>query len=62
MDTTTAAAALAAVSGLAAYINGKYHVVQDLKALKFKYQAAKYYAGVGTYSVLNPCYNSNISC
>ena len=62
MDKTTTAAALAAISGLAAYINGKYHVTQDLKALKFKYQAAKYYAEVGTYPVLNPYYNSDISC
>jgi hypothetical protein len=50
MDTTTAAAAsVAAISGLAAYINGKYHIAQDVRALRFKSRAVKYYAELGTF-------------
>lgn len=42
------AASMAAVSGVAAYLNGRYHITQDLRGLKFKAQAARYYAGLGT--------------
>jgi hypothetical protein len=45
---TTAIASVAAISGLAAYLNGKYHIKQDVKILKFRRDAAKYYAGLGT--------------
>ncbi|KAF2028426.1 acetyl-CoA synthetase-like protein [Setomelanomma holmii] len=41
---TTAVASVAAVTGLAAYLNGKYHLAQDIKALRFRSKAAKYYA------------------
>jgi hypothetical protein len=44
----TAAASVAAATGLAAYLNGKYHLTEDLSRLKFKTQAARYYAGLGT--------------
>jgi|TARA_R110002003_G_scaffold2545_3_gene24448 hypothetical protein len=44
---TTAAASVAAVTGLAAYLNGKYHLAQDIKALRFRRKAAKYYAELG---------------
>jgi hypothetical protein len=40
-------ASVAAVSGVAAYLNGRYHITQDLRGLKFKAQAARYYAGLG---------------
>jgi hypothetical protein len=43
----TAAASVAAVSGLAAYLNGKYHLAQDIKTLKFRSNAQKYYAELG---------------
>jgi hypothetical protein len=46
----TAAASVAAVSGLAAYLNGKYHLKQDIKALRFKRKASKYYENLGTLS------------
>ena len=62
MDTTATAAALAAVSGLAAYINGKYHIVKDLKGLRAKNEAAKYYAKLGMSSTLIPRYNYDLSC
>jgi hypothetical protein len=45
---TTAVASVAAISGLAAYLNGKYHIKQDVKILKFRRDAAKYYAELGT--------------
>ncbi|KAF2854305.1 acetyl-CoA synthetase-like protein [Plenodomus tracheiphilus IPT5] len=44
MDTTTVAASLAAISGLAAYLNAKYHISQDLKLVKFKKRSAQFYA------------------
>ena len=47
MSATATAASVAAVSGLAAYLNGKYHLAQDIKALKFRSKAAKYYAELG---------------
>jgi hypothetical protein len=43
----TTAASVAAVTGLAAYLNGKYHLAQDIKALRFKRNANKYYAELG---------------
>jgi len=49
MDATTAAASVAAISGLAAYVNGKYHIGQDLRALRFKKRAAGYYEELGMY-------------
>jgi hypothetical protein len=51
MDTTTTATALAAIAGLAAYINGKYHLAQDLKVLRFKSKSAKYYQELGRFHV-----------
>jgi hypothetical protein len=44
----TAAASVAAATGLAAYLNGKYHLAQDIRALKFRRNAAKYYEELGT--------------
>jgi hypothetical protein len=49
MDATAAAASVAAISGLAAYVNGKYHIAQDLKALRFKKRAGSYYEELGMY-------------
>lgn len=46
MTATAAAASLAAISGLAAYLNGKYHLAQDLRVLRFKGRAGKYYANL----------------
>jgi hypothetical protein len=45
---TTAVASVAAISGLAAYLNGKYHLKQDIKLLRAKKEAAKYYEQLGT--------------
>jgi hypothetical protein len=44
---TTAVASVAAISGLAAYLNGKYHLKQDIKTLRFRKQAANYYEELG---------------
>jgi predicted lysophospholipase L1 biosynthesis ABC-type transport system permease subunit len=49
MDATTAAVSVAAITGLAAYVNGKYHVAQDLKVLGFKRRAGRYYAETGMF-------------
>ncbi|KAL5119030.1 hypothetical protein ACEQ8H_002954 [Pleosporales sp. CAS-2024a] len=38
------AASVAAVTGAAAYLNAKYHIGQDIKMLKFRREATKYYA------------------
>lgn len=46
MTATAAAASLAAISGLAAYLNGKYHIGQDLRILRFKGRAGKYYSNL----------------
>ena len=43
------AASLAAISGLAAYVNGKYHISQDLRALRFKSKAGSHYEQLGMY-------------
>jgi hypothetical protein len=45
---TTAAASLAALAGLAAWVDGKYHVRQDVAALRFKKGAERYYDELGT--------------
>lgn len=47
MDPSTTAAALAAASALAAYVNAKYHVAQDIKALRFKRSSTKHYEQLG---------------
>ena len=47
MDVTAAAASVAAISGLAAYVNAKYHIAQDLRGLRFKKNAASYYEQLG---------------
>jgi hypothetical protein len=52
MNATAAAASVAAISGLAAYVNGRYHIAQDLRALRFKKRAARYYEELGTYDLL----------
>ena len=49
MDATAAAASVAAISGLAAYVNAKYHIAQDLRGLRFKKNAASYYEQLGMY-------------
>jgi hypothetical protein len=46
----TTAASVAAVSGLAAYLNGKYHLAQDIEALMFRRKALKYYQELGKYT------------
>lgn len=51
MTAAATAASVAALSGLAAYINGKYHIAQDLRMLRFKKKAGKYYADLGMYSL-----------
>jgi hypothetical protein len=43
----TAAASVAVATGLAAYLNGKYHLATDIERLRFKSKAAKYYAELG---------------
>lgn len=47
MTVAATAASVAAISSLAAYINAKYHIGQDLKTLKFKKGAEKHYAELG---------------
>lgn len=51
MDPTTAALSVAAATGLAAYVNGKYHIAQDLRVLNLKRQAAKHYEQLGMFIV-----------
>jgi hypothetical protein len=48
MTVAATAASVAAISSLAAYINAKYHIGQDLRMLKFKKGAEKHYAELGT--------------
>lgn len=50
--TATAVASVAAATGLAAYLNGKYHLGTDIQRLRFKSKAAKYYAELGEASRL----------
>lgn len=47
MNNTAAAASLAAIGGLAAYLNAKYHIKQDLRLLRLKRAAGKHYAELG---------------
>jgi hypothetical protein len=47
MSAAAAAASVAAVTGVGAYLNAKYHIAQDVKGLIFKKNAAKYYAELG---------------
>lgn len=49
MSAGTVAASIAAASGVAAYLNGKYHVAQDIRGLRFKRKAAKYYEELGEF-------------
>lgn len=48
MTVAATAASVAAISSLAAYVNAKYHIGQDLRMLKFKKGAEKHYAELGT--------------
>ncbi|KAJ4363340.1 hypothetical protein N0V95_001113 [Ascochyta clinopodiicola] len=48
MTVAATAASVAAISSLAAYLNAKYHIGQDLRMLKFKKGADKHYAELGT--------------
>jgi hypothetical protein len=45
----TTAISIAAATGAAAYLNAKYHLGQDIRALKFRRNATKYYEGLGTF-------------
>lgn len=47
MSAAAAAASVAAVTGVGAYLNAKYHIAQDVRGLRFKKNAAKYYAELG---------------
>lgn len=47
MTVAATTASVAAISSLAAYINAKYHIGQDLRALKFKKGAEKNYTELG---------------
>lgn len=47
MDPVSTVASVAALSGLGAYLNAKYHLVQDVKALKFRRSSMKYYEELG---------------
>jgi hypothetical protein len=53
----TTAAAIAAATGAVAYLNGKYHLGQDIKMLKFRRDAAKHYEDLGMLpsSIEQPC-------
>lgn len=46
-----AAASLAGISALAAYLDAKYHIGQDLKVITRLRRSAKYYASLGTSSI-----------
>jgi hypothetical protein len=43
----TTAVSIAAATGAAAYLNAKFHLGQDIRALKFRRNATKYYEGLG---------------
>jgi hypothetical protein len=58
MTAAATAASVAAISSLAAYINAKYHIGQDVRMLRFKKKAERHYAELGTYG---PTRSSN-SC
>lgn len=61
MTVAATAASVAAITSLAAYINAKYHIGQDVRMLKFKKGAEKHYAELGMYisvrnvEILLPC-------
>lgn len=59
MTATAAAASVAAISGLAAYLNGKYNIAQDVRMLRFKKRAGKYYTDLGT--LLNALLNQSLA-
>ncbi|KAI2476095.1 Long-chain fatty acid transport protein 1 [Pyrenophora tritici-repentis] len=44
MDATVAAASVAAVTSVAAYLNAKYHIAQDIDAIRSRSKAQKYYS------------------
>lgn len=48
MDATVAAVSAVAISSVAAYLNAKYHIVQDMDAIRSKSKAQKYYSQLGT--------------
>ena len=50
----TSAVALAGVTAIGAYLNGKYHIAQDLRAKRRRKQAVDYYAGLGTFPSPHP--------
>lgn len=54
-----AAASLAGVSALAAYLDAKYHIGQDLRIKRRVGQAAKYYEDLGTSLLLFRFQNHN---
>lgn len=62
MSVAATAASVAAISGLAAYINAKYHIGQDLRTLKFKKGAEKQYAELGTLSTSYMRLDLSLSC
>jgi hypothetical protein len=43
------AVALAGVTAIGTYLNGKYHIAQDLRAKRRRKQAVDHYAGLGTF-------------
>lgn len=43
----TTAVTIAAATGAAAYLNAKYHLGQDIRALRFRSKAIKYYEELG---------------
>lgn len=47
MTVAATAASVAAISSLAAYVNAKYHIAQDLRVLRFKKSAESHYAELG---------------
>lgn len=56
MTVAATAASVAAISSLAAYINAKYHIGQDLRMLKFKKGAERHYGELGTlHQTLHSC-------
>ena len=50
MTAAATAASVAAISSLAAYLNAKYHIGQDLRMIRFKKGAERHYAELGTYT------------
>lgn len=50
MMAATGAAAAAGIASLAAYLNGKYQIAQDLRVRRRKKRAVKWYADLGMYT------------